>query len=105
MDTRCILKKGWKGLGDILDVEMDDIYPSRTLCLLSLYRTPLFVLVKFGEWQQKSDAVGEAGRPGWGLKVLCSLCSETVAPVVPSKAIVSLICPGTGAGSREFSDR
>lgn len=51
--TRHILKKGWEGLGDVLDVGTDDIYPGRTK-YLSLF------LSSSGESPQKNDALGKA---------------------------------------------
>ena len=41
----------------------------------------------------------------WVLKMPSGLYSEIVAHMVSSKAIVSLICLGTGGGNREFNDR
>lgn len=89
----------WKGLGDELDVGMDDIYPVRTkhlsLLLSSLEESP-----------QKNDVMGKAEQHhAGGLNRLPSLCSEIVAHRAPPKAIVSLICPGTGGGRRELSVR
>lgn len=92
-------EKGWKGLGDELDVGMDDIYPVRTKHLSLL-------LSSLGESPQKNDVMGKAEQHhAGGLNRLPSLCSEIVAHRAPPKAIVSLICPGTGGGRRELSVR
>lgn len=105
-----VLKKVWKGLGDGPDLEIADIYPSRTLawavCFLFLLpNPPSFFSSTLGncsrmvaQWERLSTGVR-------GLKRLSGLCSEILAHRIPSKAIVSLICPGTGGGSREFVDR
>lgn len=49
--------------------------------------------------------MGKAQDQCWGLKVLGCLFFEVTALTAPSKAIVSLIWPGTGGGSREFCYR
>lgn len=76
--------------------------PKRTFWFFFSLPNTLFVVVRLGHLQQKRDAAGKAQDLCWGLKGLGCLFFEIVILTAPSKAIVSLICLGTGGGSQEF---
>ena len=78
---------------------------SRTWLGTAFTKAPSWFLSSLGNynrtvawWERLSSGV-------WSIEGLSGPCSEISAHLMPSKAIVSLICPGSGGGSRKFGDR